>query len=279
MPATLRWLLLSIALLCAGPATAGDQDVNQVLPFQANQTGKRLVLTTADGKTFDAYEAGARGAVWGILLVPEPWGFDERLRAWADYLAGLGYRVLAIDTYDHKLPRSPEDAQAMAASLDQAAADAKYRAAIATLKAPGRKLATMGFGLGGLQALRASLAQPNEVRATVMYQASVITDPLILNNLKSPVLGIYAKQDASIPADAIKTFEDAMKRASKSLTVRVVDASPESLTAPGDRYKGALFQAGWKETEVFLKKNERDPPCARCNPKKKRHKIKRRRHR
>lgn len=296
MPTTLRCLVCLLAVL-AGPVAA-DQDpdaapdpgpaVEQApvatdedsadqeqkpaeTPAFDNQPGRMRKLSTPEGIAFSAYEAGPRGAKWGILLVPEQWGLDAHVRAWVDHLATLGYRALAVDIYDGKTATSDKRAQALARGLDQAATDAKYRAALSVLKAPGRKLATMGFGFGGAQAMRATLADANDVAATVIYQTPPPTDDSMVKGIKGQLFSVYATQGTTVPTEQINAFAAAMRGAKKPITLKLVDMSADGIDKPGDRFDGGIVQAAWKDTEVFLKKAEAEPPCKGCGHKKRKY--------
>lgn len=287
MPTTLRCLVCLFLAVVAGPVIAADADtapasqpaqVDQQTPTAtddsadqgekpgeiaafADQPGQVRQLKTTEGVSFNVYEAGPRGAVWGILLVPDQWGLNKHVRAWVDHLGALGYRALAVDIYNGKTVHSADKAQALATGLDQHVADAKYRAALLSLKAPGRRLATMGFGFGGAQAVQATLADPGDVVATVTYQAPPPGDTSVVKSMKAHVFSVYATQGSTIPQDQIDAFAAALRAVKRPMTLKLLAVSADPDNAPGDRFDSGIVQATWPDTEEFLKRVQAETRC------------------
>ena len=71
-------------------------------------------------------------------------------------LGALGYRSVAVDLYGRKSATNHEDAVKLMQSLDRKATDKILQAGLDYLKQPGRKLATIGFSMGGLESLQAN---------------------------------------------------------------------------------------------------------------------------
>ena len=80
---------------------------------------------------------------------------------------------MAIDLYDGQIATNPQHAKLLMNSIKQADANTKFAAALDTLKAPGRKIATIGWSYGASQALRATLSAPEPVSATVSYYVRI----------------------------------------------------------------------------------------------------------
>lgn len=233
---------------------------NSDLPsFNASES-ESLSLQTDAGEAFQVYIAGPRGAKWGILLLHAQWGLNDDVRDWADQLSDLGYRVAVVDVFDGAVAQTADEAEALAAALDQKVANAKYRAGLELLSAPGRKLATVGWGFGGSQALYAGTAAPI-VAATVIYDAPPVMDAGVLQALRGPVLGVYNRSGAQLPREQLQAFAGAMKRVNKPLTLHYYDGD----AAPATHYTGSLAPANWEQARGFLKKYETEP---RAKPKK-----------
>lgn len=217
-----------------------------------DETGHLLTLKTADNKPFSAYRVGPRGARIGILLIHESWGLSDPVREWADWLARNNYRVVAVDLYDGRLARDRDEAMTFMTEVKQSAANAKYRAAIMALRAPGRRIAVMGWEFGGAQALQAALALPAFVSAAVVYDAPLITDSDALARLRAPVLGIFAKDGAGNAGDKVRSFEATMRRLKRPVSIYQYERAPVDLA--GHFYSEAVAERFADETAAFFKR-------------------------
>lgn len=240
--------LLSAALyLAALTATA----VAPASAAMAEDGGERMTLTTAAGESFAAYRTGPLGARYGILLIHESRGFTDDVRSFADWLGRHGHRVLALDLYDGRTADSPARASALMARLDQKTANAKYLAGVKILKAPGRRLITMGWEFGGTQALQANTVLRGHVAATVAYDAILPSDAALLRRIQTPVLGVFARGQSRASADRFRAFAAAMKRKRKPVQIAFYDrtvGTGESL------YNGDAARAVWGTTAAFLRR-------------------------
>lgn len=254
-------LLLPAFLLLALLAFADDglRDKDELNPnMPTDLRGHDIRLKTADGKSFSAYVSGPENAQRGILLVHEWWGLNAHIRSWADRFAELGYRAIAVDLFDGNVATDPARARELVQKLDQSAANAKHVAVLNALKAPGRKLATIGWCFGGGQSLQASLAAPELVSATVIYYGTpLVTDPNQLSRLKGPVLGIFGSRDTTLTPDMVKAFEQAMKSAGRPLEAHFYDAGHAFANPSGKTHNSEAARAAWKVTQEFLDRNLR----------------------
>ena len=89
-------------------------------------------------------------------------------------------------------PTIHEEAVKLMQSLDRKTTDKVLEAGLDYLKRPGRKIATIGFSMGGLESLNANLNDPEDVSATVMIYGSGFdkVDTKRLEKLMSPILVI-----------------------------------------------------------------------------------------
>jgi carboxymethylenebutenolidase len=210
-----------------------------------------LQRTTELGEHFQLFVTGPRFAARGILIIHDFWGVKPYNLAWAERFGELGYRAAVVDLYDGEHPQDREQAAAMVRAIDQQSANRKLREALAYLKAPERKLATLGWSFGGLQSQQATLQDPTAVSATVFFYSRVIADPEVLVALCGPVLGIYSETERSWP-DKQREFESAMGVAgrhteSASFTADHGFADPDS-----PRYDADTTRAAWEATREFL---------------------------
>lgn len=213
--------------------------------------GETISLKTAEGVAFQCYRTGPLGARHGILLVHDDRGLTAAMRRWADDLGAAGYRVLALDLYNGKVADSANRAQEYVSALNQTVVADKYRAAIAALSAPGRKIVAMGGGFGGAQALQATLASPHRVAATVIYDGLPEVDAADLHRLRAPVLGVFARQ-GDVPLETVKAFETALKRANKRVKIYYYDTKSEADSATPEYFRGEPGATLWRQTQAFL---------------------------
>lgn len=251
MLAKLRCCLFALLMAAGAVAFAAP---NENLPSFSASESESLSLQTSTGEAFQAYMSGPRGAKWGILLLHGDWGLNDDVRDWADQLSDLGYRVAVVDVFDGTVAQTAEEAAALAAQFDQRAANDKYRAGLDLLSAPGRKLATVGWGFGGSQALHAGASAP-VVAATIVYDAPPVMDADVLGKLRGPVLGVFSRNDGQVSHEELQAFAGAMKRANKPLTLHYYDGH----SVPATHYTGTLLPATWEQARNFLKKHEAEP--------------------
>ncbi len=158
----------------------------------------------------------------GLVLLHDYWGLNEQITGVADRLSGLGYVVIAPDLYKGRLAADPGLAKEMMHALSEDRAASIVKGAIDFLKkldrAPGRPVATIGFGMGGRISLVAAL-RGADVRGTVLYYGRVETAHDALAPIKAPVLAIFGGGDPGIPEKDVRAFESALKETGRDVTI------------------------------------------------------------
>lgn len=250
-------VLLSGLVVGLSQAAEGLRDEDHELNPDTPKTlaGEMITLKTEDGTPFQVYAVGPEDASRGMLVIHEWWGLNDHIRGWADRLAEQGYRAMAVDLYDGQVATTPDQARALVGAVDQQKANAKHRAVLQALQAPGRKLGVIGWCFGGGQSLQASLAAPELVSATVIYYGPLVTDVAQLQRLRAPVLGIFGTRDTSITVDKVKSFQQAMQQAGKPLEVHFYEADHAFANPSGNRYHSEAAQHAWEVTKAFLDKH------------------------
>jgi len=218
--------------------------------------GKSVELTLPDGRTSTAYVTRPKGAPrGGLLVVHEWWGLVDWVKAEADRYAGQGYLVLAVDLFGGSVATTAEEAQKLMSALDQKSATEVEVAGVEWLARalPGKKIATLGWCMGGGQSLNASLASGGKVGATVIYYGLPVTDVNLLRTLKGPVLGIWAKRDGWITPEKVAAFDLALKDAGIKHEFRSYDADHAFANPSGGRYNPPAAKDANEATRRFLK--------------------------
>lgn len=110
--------------------------------------GRMVRVETAYGTYFEGYLAGPGDAPLGVVLVHDRWGLNAQVKAWADRVAGLGYRTLAIDLFDGRVARKPEDGLAIWRSIDPVWTVANMDGALRYMRAGQAPVVAIGWGKG-----------------------------------------------------------------------------------------------------------------------------------
>ncbi len=137
---------------------------------EPGRQGRIVELRTAYHTTFNVYEAGPEDAVHGVLLVPGRWGFGVRLWDWADRLAALGYRVVAVDYFDGRPVRNERLAREVIRAVDPVWVEADLNSALSYLRLRQRQVIAVAWGVGGEYVAQLLRQRPGEIQALVFYR-------------------------------------------------------------------------------------------------------------
>jgi carboxymethylenebutenolidase len=161
------------------------------------EMGGFVILKQSDGNEFRAFAAGPADGKAAVLIVHDYFGISDATKESVKHLGALGYRSVAVDLYGGKSATNHEEAVKLMQSLDRKATDKILQAGLDYLKQSGRKVATIGFSMGGQESLIANLNDPDAVSATVIIYGSGFDkiDTKRLERLKSPVLAIAGSED------------------------------------------------------------------------------------
>lgn len=212
-----------------------------------------MVLKTHDGNEAEAYVTGPDTARHAVLIIHDWWGVLKYNQQWADRLAALGYKAMVIDLYDGEKASNAEQAGELMRNLDQDLADNKLLAALEYLKQGGRTVTTLGWSLGGRQAMLAALLDPETVNSAILFYCRMVTDVEALRELGGPVLAIYAQQERTWP-DKMDSFNQAMAAADKTVETHTLDGGHGFVNPGSDRYSEALANRSWELVKEFLQR-------------------------
>ena len=223
----------------------------------AAESGSFVTLKRADGGEFRAFVAGPADAKAAVLIVHDYFGISDATRQSVNHLGALGYRSVAVDLYGGKSAASHEEAVKLMQSLDRNATDKILQAGLNYLKQPDRKIATIGFSMGGQESLNANLNDPEAVSATVMIYGSGFDkiETKRLERLKSPVLVVAGGEDTGARQAAIN-FLSNMKEAKRPYEMFVYPGVDHGYAQPlfneGKNYNREAVRATWVVVEDFL---------------------------
>lgn len=194
------------------------------------------------------------GAYPGIIMIHEWWGLNQNIKNQAQELAKEGYIVLAVDLFG-TVTDKPEEARKQTMSLNQEKALLNMQSGIETLKSKGAtKIGSLGWCFGGAQSLQ--LSATNSLDATVIYYGNLIEDRQKLQNIKSPILGIFGDQDAQIPVAKVDLFKNNLNELGINNQINVYPGVGHAFANPSNpNFAKNETEDAWDRTLEFLKIN------------------------
>lgn len=242
----------------SSPAAAGPD------PGGAPPPGSETAVSTVPvtwagprGKLSGAWASAGdpRGAV---LVIHENKGLNDWTRSVAGRFAGIGYSALAIDllSADGGTGRFADPAEATAALGKIADTDlvADLRSGIDEIasRVPGRKLAVVGFCMGGGLAWRLLAAGEPRLSAAVPFYGPTPDNPDFAGSKGAAVLGFYGALD-----DRVNATEPAAKAAlvQAGLTHELVtepDANHAFFNDTSERYNATAAADAWRRIQEWF---------------------------
>ncbi|PYQ15585.1 MAG: dienelactone hydrolase family protein [Acidobacteria bacterium] len=236
-----------LLLLAAIPARAGEEMVT----FKSGSEDASGLLVAPAGK----------GPFPAVLVIQEWWGLNDWVKDQARALAREGYLALAVDLYRGKVATKQEDAHQlmMGAPPDRILRDLKAAHAFLAARPNVKKdrIGAIGWCMGG----RWSLALATEIptlAAVVAYYGAPPTDSAAIAAIKAPVLGNFGGEDKGPSPDQVRGFEDALKKAGKSVDIKIYEGAGHAfanVNNPWGGYREAAAKDAWRRTTAFLAKH------------------------
>jgi carboxymethylenebutenolidase len=193
----------------------------------------------------------------GVILIQEWWGLVDHIKDVCDRFAREGFVCLAPDLYDGQVPKGPDQAGKLLMALSIARADAYVGGAATALLAraevTSRRVAVVGFCMGGQLALYAAAEHPDQIGAVVDFYGIHPNVKLDLGRIRVPVLAHFGKHDNSVREADARALVDKLTTAGGSIEAHFYDAGHAFFndTRPTvfDRNSAAV---AWKRTLAFL---------------------------
>ena len=239
--------LCAVAIMLAAlHATAWAAEEN--VTFKSGTGTASGVLATPEGK----------GPFPAIVVIQEWWGLNDWVKEQARALAKEGYVSLAVDLYHGKVATTQEDAHQLMMGLapDQAVRDLEGAVSYLQGRADVKKgkVASIGWCMGGRYSLALAVEEPT-LAAVVAYYGAPPTDEASIAKIKSPILGNYGADDKGPSPEQVKAFEAAMKKAGKSIDVKIYEGAGHAFANPNNPWNGyreAAAKDAWGRTTAFL---------------------------
>ena len=239
---------------------------------ESSRHGEWADVKMADGtalKSWVVYPERAQKA-GVVLVIHDIRGMSDMARALGDQLAQDGFIAIVPDFLSGKGPNGGgteslgADVGKTIQSLTPADVVARLNAAMEygkKLPASNGKTGVVGFCWGGARSFGFAAAQPALNGAVVFYGdapgSADSTQETTLANVKAPVLGLYAGNDARINA-TLPATEAAMRKLGKSYELHTYEGAGHGFMfsqggAGGANLKAA--QESWPVVLGFFKKN------------------------
>jgi carboxymethylenebutenolidase len=233
---------------------------------ESPRRGEWADVKMADGGVLRSWVVYPEGAqkTGVVLVIHDIRGMSDMARAMGDQLAQDGFIAIVPDFLSGKGPNGGgtdtlgQDVGKTIQTLTPADVNARLNAAMEygkTLPASNGKTGVIGFCWGGARSFGYAAAQPALNGAVVYYGdapgSSDNTQETALANVKAPVLGLYAGNDARIGATVPGT-EAAMKKLGRSYDVHTYDGAGHGFMFAQAGAGGANLKAAQESWPVVL---------------------------
>jgi carboxymethylenebutenolidase len=202
--------------------------------------------------------AEAPNARGGVLVIHENKGLNDYIRSVTGRFAGIGYSALAIDLLSAQGGTAtfadPAEATAALGKIPPQDGVADVRSGIDELqrRVPGKKVAAVGFCMGGGYVWRLLAAGEPRLAAAVPFYGPTPDNPDFAGSKDVAVLGIYAAQDQRVNATE-PVAKAALEKA--GLTHELVtepDANHAFFNDTGERYNATAAADAWRRVQDWF---------------------------
>lgn len=193
----------------------------------------------------------------GVLVLHAWWGLNDTIKAFCVRLAESGFMVFAPDLYHGRTADTIAEAERLGAELDsnflQAKSEIAAAAAFLSQRSGGDQsgIAVIGFSLGVYYALDLAAADPERIRAVVIFYGTGDGD---YSTSKAAYLGHFGGQDEFEPQSNVENLEKSLRSAGCSVKFYVYPGTGHWFFEP-DRtgaYNQEAANLAWQRTLAFL---------------------------
>jgi len=213
--------------------------------------------------------AGPRGPLMGswaaaedprgaVLVIHENKGLTDWVRSVAGRLAGIGYSALAVDLLSEEGGTAtftdPAAATAALAAIEPQRFTADLSSALDEVqnRAPGQKLAAVGFCFGGGLVWRLLAAGEPRLAAAVPFYGPLPDDPDFAGSKNAAVLGFYGSRDERVTSTEPAAKAALDKAGLINELVTEPDADHAFFNDSGQRYDAVAAADAWRRLQDWL---------------------------
>jgi carboxymethylenebutenolidase len=221
----------------------------------------RMIEFKSNGGTTSGYlSTPESGGGPGVVVIQEWWGLVPHIKDVADRFAAEGFVALAPDLYHGDVARSPDEAGKMMMALNISQTEKDLRGAVQYLlddeATTGERVGTVGFCMGGALSLYAASKNEQVGACVVFYGIHPKVEP-DFDNLRAPVLGIFAEKDGFVTPEVVRALEEKVREHGKSIETHTYPDTDHAFfndTRP-EVYDAAAAADAWRRTIEFLRKH------------------------
>jgi carboxymethylenebutenolidase len=206
------------------------------LPLSYTAEKGSMIKVPTDGADANVFFIPADESTDKILIVVhEWWGLNDYIKREAENwqkLLGGHVAVYAVDLYDGKVAATPDEAGKLMNTLDPKRAQAILNGVIQKV-GTGKKIATIGWCMGGSWSFAATVLAGNEAAGCVMYYGFPDKDMSHIKPLKADVVYIRGSQDNFIKEPDVKQFEKDVNSTGHKFSLYTFDA-PHAFANPSN---------------------------------------------
>jgi carboxymethylenebutenolidase len=243
------------------PVTSNERATVSAPPPGSENTVPTTPITWAGPRgELQAAWAAAPEARGGVLVIHENKGLNDYIRSVAGRFAGIGYSALAIDLLSAQggtgTFADPAEATAALGKLppEEAVADLKSGIDELLRRVPDRKVAAVGFCMGGGMVWRLLASGEPRLAAAVPFYGPTPDNPDFAGSKDVAVLGIYAAQDQRVNATEPVARAALEKAGLVFELVTEPDANHAFFNDTGDRYNPTAADDAWRRVQDWFTK-------------------------
>lgn len=247
--------LLIVGLLAGSALSAGAQQRAPESPGMRN-----VSYLAADGTTLRGYLAvpDGEGPFPAVVMIHEWWGLNHDTTLLADALAEEGFVVLAADAFRGSVAQTVAEARRQVGSTPREQIFSDLDAAFAFLAdhqavQPDR-IASLGFCFGGTHSMYMGTRNPDLAAVVIFYGGGPIQSAGELGVMAGPVLGIYGREDGSIPLAQVEGFRAALAERDVTHEVTVYPGVGHAFVKSGTYGTPGMARAAWLQAVSFLQR-------------------------
>ena len=220
----------------------------------------RMLSFRADGETYRGYLCPAATPAPGVVVVQEWWGLVDHVKDICDRFAGEGFTALAPDLYKGAEAKSPDEAGKMLMALNIAETEKILRGAIRALlddpSCASETAGVVGFCMGGQLALFAAATSPELVSACVDFYGVHPNAHPPLENLRAPLLGIFAEVDKYITPAVLAELDRKLTALGKPHEFHTYAGTEHGFyNETTDHHHPEAARDSWRRTLAFLRRH------------------------